>query len=618
MLLYEHEYELGLGLLLSAPADHEDDWAAMIPRAGTPLLVGPDSTEADVEASADADASPPASPSPEDKPVPSAAPSSAKEPERSKTPDSNTSSAIAEKTTQSSSADQASTATAPASSTTDTASTPSTSAPSTSTAQQTGTVDGLKPIQLNSLAYLVPIFLLVAVTIGVIIYRKCHARRRIDREASSRFQSPAHVAPPGAHGWKQVDGSDDEDDDEKAGHDDENEGDLGLPQMPAQWQMKESKSRPGLMDVSYGTGSGWLKGPKWKSARTLNDCQDSPTAASASAQQGKTMKLVAPALGPSTTYQSLASKDQSATAEPGHTHGSEERGSRRGWKDSLRSLAHQLTPTRKQLERNRSPNKRRTQHPVITVAPPEAPDWIRPRAASPAPQVLSPPMQPHLFFHPPAVDSMPALQLPLTPNTDSECTYTDTDSRPASSMYRQSHIPLRPGTGAKIPTTSTPRKRLANEDPDRTPTRASYIAKAASQYPTPTRASSTARRQQGISRASEWAATSPKPKSTLASSARTTVRSNGQPSSSTVTPRQSRKERREAKTRERVESILQASWSDRALSSHSSPSSDSLVGGPIAFGSSVAGNARVAGSSSRAAAEASGIEARLAMFKPAK
>ncbi|WVQ97740.1 hypothetical protein IAU59_004854 [Kwoniella sp. CBS 9459] len=101
-----------------------------------------------------------------------------------------------------------------------------------------------------------------------------------------------------------------------------------------------------------------------------------------------------------------------------------DRGSIRALRDKLASLAYKtpLSPDAKQgskagrqnLERNRSPNKRSANPrsntieteaalpvPQAIAVPPSPPAWIRPRAVSPTSMsILSPPMQPHLFFHP--------------------------------------------------------------------------------------------------------------------------------------------------------------------------------------------------------------------------
>ncbi|OCF30457.1 hypothetical protein I316_07893 [Kwoniella heveanensis BCC8398] len=108
------------------------------------------------------------------------------------------------------------------------------------------------------------------------------------------------------------------------------------------------------------------------------------------------------------------------------------RGSIRALRDKLASLTFKtpLSPVggkvggKQNLERNRSPNKRSsnprsisspvdaavsqmTLAPVsehrqaVVAVPPSPPAWIRPRAVSPTSMsILSPPMQPHLFFHP--------------------------------------------------------------------------------------------------------------------------------------------------------------------------------------------------------------------------
>ncbi|WVF70151.1 hypothetical protein IAT40_004939 [Kwoniella sp. CBS 6097] len=108
------------------------------------------------------------------------------------------------------------------------------------------------------------------------------------------------------------------------------------------------------------------------------------------------------------------------------------KGSIRALRDKIASLTYKtpLSPDGKgrggkqNLERNRSPNKRSTNPrsntaelvasgpaPAISgqqvAVPPSPPAWIRPRAVSPpSMSILSPPMQPHLFFHPTPLPSV--------------------------------------------------------------------------------------------------------------------------------------------------------------------------------------------------------------------
>jgi hypothetical protein len=447
------------------------------------------------------------------------------------------------------------------------------------------------PVQFSSLAYLVPVFLLISITIGAVIYRKYRARKRaqvIDRESSKRFQSPQQQQP-AKKGWKQVEASDneDEDHDEKVWDHESDQEDM----EDSSWkdiQLQESKSRPGLIDVSYGTGRSWLKGARWKSTNKIMN-PDSPTQRGGASGPSKTVRLV-------TRSETMATYKSLALGSSVNDDGESVTESRKGWKDSIKSFAQRIAPPRQaMLERNKSPNKRRNLHSVVVAPPPEPPAWIRPRAVSPDRQVLSPPLQPHLFFSPPT--SATDLKMPMTPmtNTDSEYTYTDTDSYPGSSVVQPaSKLPNVPAPGSaptRKPTikTATPRKaRDVNTDQtptkDSTPTQASYREQSAIDR-TPTR------RTKGV---------------TANSSMDATVGTSSQFTSPT-SPRKSRKERKEEKARERVNSILQASWSDRALSS---PSTDTL--GPPTSRPRVLG--QVPGLISPGM-EQTGIDARLAKLR---
>lgn len=443
------------------------------------------------------------------------------------------------------------------------------------------------PVQYSSLAYLVPVFLLIAITIGAILYRKYRARKRaqvIDRDSSDKFQSPQQ--PTTKKGWKQIEASDDEDgdeDDDKKVWDHESDQEDMEDSTWKNIQLQESKSRPGLIDVTYGTGRSWLKG--WKSANKIasggdGDGQGSPS----QSQRGltgpsKTVRLVtrAETTMTSTTYTSLfpgkrVNDDRESSADSD---------SKKGWKDSIRSLAERIVPPRQgMLERNKSPNKRRNQRPALVAPPPppEPPAWIRPRAVSPERQVLSPPLQPHLFFSPPT--SVTNLRVPMTPmtNTDSDYTYTDTDSSyPGLSVVQQAPVlpkSTAPGPAltrnptARSTATTTPRKeRTSNVDVDQTPTKNSTPTQASYRQQHPHR------HQPSIDRTPTRRTRTSRTKTITAGSSMDATVGTASQFSSPTSPRKSRKERKEEKARERVNSILQASWSDRALSS---PSVDTL------------------------------------------
>ncbi len=83
------------------------------------------------------------------------------------------------------------------------------------------------------------------------------------------------------------------------------------------------------------------------------------------------------------------------------TPAKDERGSVRALRDKLATFTYRASPSQRlgPLSRKKAPNKRRGQA-QDGPAPPDPPAWIRPRAVSPTSQILSPPLHPHLFFHP--------------------------------------------------------------------------------------------------------------------------------------------------------------------------------------------------------------------------
>lgn len=310
------------------------------------------------------------------------------------------------------------------------------------------------------------------------------------------------------------------------------------------------------MDVSYGSGRGWFNSARWNLARSprIDPCGSTDQLDSTAGAGGRTMRLVLPRSGP--TYMSLlpsafaSRRGQAGVADDGAGEkGVESKfASGRSWK-AFSSFALRLTPSKKQLERNKSPNKRRSIHP--TAALPDAPNWIQPRATSPDRQILSPPLQPHLFFHPPPPMSMTTLRLPSVTNTESDGTYTDTETHLGSSVIDDR-------IRKTVATPSTPRKHR-RDDPEVTPTKASLDVGDT----TPVQ-----RWRAGLT------ALPGTPSKTSGSRGSGYMVNGATGTISSASPRKSRKERKEQKARERVESILQASWSDRALSSPGTSTTD--------------------------------------------
>lgn len=557
--------------------NHDHDQPNLLVRAGTPFLLGPEGAEAP----AGDDEDPRAEAEPIMDPVDEVPTDTAESTKHSKTHTSTLSEP------SSSSSEDMSSMSSTITSAASTLSPTSTDVPMSGTttlgsAVQVETLDNDPPaVQLSSLAYLVPVFLFLFITIAALIYRKYRARKRIDRESSSTFRSPlphekSHIQ---GQGWKEVKGEDDDDKDGIWNDDsDQEEEEMKLDQQWRDIYVKESKSRPGLLDVS--TAGGWLRSSAWKSARSINDQAEG-------GQREKTVKLVTRSIP---TYESLLPGQTGSNPSPSPTPSTGGRfGSLRAFRDSFNSIT--LHPIVRQLERNKSPNKRRVVHPP--PPPPEEPAWIRPRAASPV-NVLSPPSQPHFFFQPTHPQSMVMHRAQVS---ESEYSVTETDSESLLSNVHQRHV------GFSEPTTSTDstgklRFPGVTVDLDRTPTKSSM----ATIKPVP----GVSRTSTGIRRSSAVRdlALAKTPSKRQNQKQRDTLSPNVQ---LTPSARKHKKQMKDDKARQRVESILQASWSDRALSSPSA-SMDSLTCPP--------GNrSQVPGWASPGVEQVGGIQARLAMIR---
>lgn len=539
-------------------------------RAGTPLLLGPEGIAADDPTDGSDDETSDI-PSPVDDPENS--PATTHHNSHSSQPATRSATSDETETTSTSSqpntSDPLTSSTSPAVSTT--TSTSTSIIPSvTSTQVRAIDDDGSSPVQVSSLAYLVPVFLLIAITIGAVIYRKCRARKRIDRESSTTFQSPAH--PSRGVGWKEIKDNDTDGPNEKDDiwNDDSDPED----DMEEQWrkvQFKESKSRPGLLDVS--TTAGWLRSSAWKSARSINVDEGNGTP-----RGQRTVKLVTRSIP---TYESLLPGEPGYTAAAGLVQSSSGRfGSLRAIRDSLSSLS--LAPLARRLERNKSPNKRKVIRPP--PPPPEEPAWIRPRAASPV-NILSPPSQPHFFFQPTPAQSMVLHRPELS---ESEYTISDTESL-------LSNVHLRSDLGRSAPR-PTGGKDSLGADLDRTPTKASVHSSSR-----PRTDHSPGKTPTGMRRSSAVRNLAKTPSTKHPKSGR------AEKSISPASLRKSKKQIKDEKARQRVETILQASWSDRALSSPS-VSLNSLASPPDV-------NGKFPGWASPGVEQVEGIQARLAMLK---
>lgn len=440
-------------------------------------------------------------------------------------------------------------------------------------------------VQLKSLAYLVPVFLLVLITIGAIIYRKyqIHKRKAQDRECSTIFRTPSPKKK--GQGWKEIKDLD-EDDKEGIWNDEFNKDEEE--DYDRQWRdvyVKESKSRPGLLDVS--TAGGWLRSSGWRSARNIDDQAEMNGQGG-----GKTVKLVTRS---QPTYESLLPGE--TPSKKASSSGEGRFGSFRAFKDSISSIT--LHPVIRQLERARSPNKRRVAHPP--PPPPEEPAWIRPRAASPV-NILSPPSQPHFFFQPTQPQSMVMHRA-----QDSESVYSvdETETESMLSSVNQRHVGF---ADSPLPSTSSIPATVGRDlspsrtemDPDRTPTKSSM---ATIRSATPT---ASGRSPVGMRRSS---AVKDLAKSPSRRKHKDGLLSPNSQAQLTPSVRKHKKQLKDDKARQRVESILQASWSDRALSSPSA-SMDSLSCPP-----DQRPGRQVPGWASPGMEQVGGIQARLAMLR---
>lgn len=366
-------------------------------------------------------------------------------------------------------------------------------------------------------------------------------------------------------------------------------------------------------ESANGKGWGWKSTfHAWRSARGKAEAGEEGGMVDEMGQK-HTIKLVAKCK-PSETYQTMPSFDVSEATR------TQDRPSNRALRDKLATLTYRASPPARSglLTRDKSPNKRRARE---AAAPPVEPAWIRSRAVSPTSQMLSPPMHPHLFFHPstnnremsmaessrasesgsdygsdeeshmrfPTIpitaetlaSSYTALspRTPRTPKTPTEDEIVETDKDQAQGRMKEQGVKTqslrRPpkrtslsGKGLKRNST-TPASRAKNPPSTQTTPSAKRTAEAR----TPT----TLRRSTAVKDlASPSNDTTPRPSSLIRLKS---VKPGSTSSDPTVSsPRKSRVQRKQERAQGKVEDILKASWSDRALSSPvASPGIDRLV-----------------------------------------
>ncbi|KAK8846658.1 hypothetical protein IAR55_005745 [Kwoniella newhampshirensis] len=532
--------------------------------------------------------------------------------------------------------------------------------PDSSSASPTPTTAAIAdpPRQPSSIRYLVPVFLIVLITLGGWIFRK-YRKRKTFRERESTRQTKSRW---NENEWKELKHDNDDYDDPWDAGDDDLSRDHDM-----NWRGKDIRPSPSaevtMLSVA-GRGWAWRDTFKdWQSARG-RESQLNGGGETGLGEMGErtTMKLVTRNMEPS--YQTLLSPagpfaDGADDKEEDQRQDEDrERGSIRALRDKIASLSYAPSPRQGAgLECNRAPNKRLSQRDMaldMDVVPLDPPAWIRPRAVSPTTQILSPPLQPHLFFHPTtSVQSIHELigqgqgqghQHVMTEITeDPSGSEYGSDDGTATVISKGSHIiPTMPDQGGgtiKFPRIPSTASGLAGGD--------SYSAVASAKVEPKSnlgRKSSTSQRQPTISTSSSSSKSKPtasrasrvppsslskvKASSPLALRRSTAVQNLTKPSPGTTlspdtspgllspnaakqaagSPRKTRTQRKEQKARDKVEDILKASWSGRALTSPPLNGSGSVV-------EHLGGSNLVPGMMSPGLEETGGIEQRLAMLR---
>ncbi|WWD21966.1 hypothetical protein CI109_106454 [Kwoniella shandongensis] len=569
------------------------------------------------------------------------------------------SSTIASKSTDTTSVSSSDISASPSDSNTSSTSVAASTATSSPSSTPTNSATADPSRQPSSIRYLVPVFLIILITLGGWIFQKYRKRKALREEQESRSQR----AQRNEGGWKELKHDDDYDDPWDVGDDDPLHS----------WREKDlhpSLSRDVPVISVAGKGWGWRDSFRdWKSARGKENGNGAERLIGFEEMgERTTMKLVTRNLE---TYQTLPNPS-GPFADDDEVDQDGERGSIRALRDKIASLSYaspSSSPHKGKLERNRSPNKRMSQREADDV-PLDPPAWIRPRAVSPTSQILSPPLHPHLFFHPTtSVQSIHGLmghtqgqgghQHIMTEITedqsgseygsdDGTATIISKDSRlapvvvntQATAQSLASKFPRIPSTAsglagadsysvvANAKIAPVPRSKLngnsigkgagQKETPSlqrnstTTPTSTSKLNPSAAARGSPSEAKTSAplalRRSTAIQNLSK---TRPSPRSPGLLSP---TSANANPSgASSGSPRKTRVQRKEQKARDKVEDILKASWSDRALTSP--PLGGGEAGPSLAQQLGGTGSGVVPGMMSPGLEKTGGIEQRLAMLR---
>ncbi|WWC59116.1 uncharacterized protein I303_101664 [Kwoniella dejecticola CBS 10117] len=509
------------------------------------------------------------------------------------------SASISSSTTTHTSVSSASTSTAQPGSTITSSSTKFTSSSSSSSSPSSTERNSLLPSdppkQPSSIRYLVPVFLLILITLAGFGYQKYRKRRkrrnrssmaakdfeRLMRKDEDPFADPDSSSN-NRGGWKEIPTYDYNHDEEEGGIWDTKMDD----DPPMVWQNMnnlnpevEAGGESGLIRsgglVSAGQkGWGWKE--SWNNFRSARgkDIQAQSGDIDVIEEERQTMKLVTSINLPSgPTYTNLPitipEYEEISIDDEGETGAASKK-------------------NQNKLQRNKSPNKRASQTPMATPmnippAMPEAPEWIRPRSVSPTNNILSPPMQPHLFFHP----TSPATRK-NEPSMISE--YSELDDGSVYTASIQGNTPVMPSQPSPNIEVDKPKSRFP-----RIPSSASKLAgidsfsivsnnkRTQSQSLAQTKTEGQTKTK-GESKSKQYTPSglSPLKRSTGLKNLKAPP---GRTGANTLSPesavaadverrkstRKSRVEKKEMKARNEVEDILKASWSDRALSSPSPP-----------------------------------------------
>jgi len=448
--------------------------------------------------------------------------------------------------------------------------------------------------QPGNIRYLVPVFLLIFITITGWLFSKWYSKRKRERQDEDERDYERRK-------FQQLK---DEDEDEKdpwyAGDDDPEE---------MRWQdVNLVPARSSGAISASGRGWGWRSTvDAWKSAR--GRAMDQGEDEFDEMGQRATIKLISP-IPPAATYQTLPDLQ-------GRPIGPipEEGGSIRSFREKLASLGRRGNSPKK-LGRNRVANKRRS---TKSIAPPEPPAWIQPRATSPT-QALSPPMQPHLFFHPfPSGQSIHGVL--GTTGSESGSDYGSDNESNVSRVKPHHRFPT-------IPSSATALANSYTVVPARTPRKADSRGSTESVVDGDEGdARGPSRRRTELSRALTTPARASVAEPALRRSVATNDLANNPPSlllrsataaqpatSSRLSPRpkKTKSQKKADKAHDKVEDILKASWSDRALAS---PTSCMSLDGAVAATVFDAGMSPGVEEAAVFSGTGGGIEQRLALLR---